>query len=43
MLINFPCLNILKFTEEEAGWKVNVEVYLLMFVVGSCTIVFESF
>lgn len=39
LLINFPCLNILKFTEEEAGQKVSVEAHLLVFVVSSCTIV----
>lgn len=39
MLINLAYLNILKFTEEEAGQKVCVEAHLFMFIVGVCTVV----
>lgn len=39
MLINLPCLNILKLTEKKAGKKVSAEAHLLMFVVGICTVI----
>lgn len=42
MLINLTCLKILKFTEK-AGEKVSVEAHFLIFVVGSCTVVFCLF
>lgn len=39
MLINLPCLYILKLTKEKASWKVSAEAHLLMFFVGICTVI----